>query len=76
MTKYADCYRCGEPGHWVNSCPTLQPAVSEEEHLGRIRLYVDQWVAGRMSTEQKRCAISVENEMWYGVKCPKHLTYP
>jgi len=54
MQDYADCYRCGEPGHWVNSCPTLQPAVSEKEHMSRIALYIDRWVEGKMTLEQKR----------------------
>lgn len=72
----ADCYRCGDPGHWVNSCPTLSPAASEKEHMDRIALYIDRMVAGKMSREQKRVAISLENQMWYGDKCPSKLIYP
>ena len=75
MQDYADCYRCGEPGHWVNSCPTLQPAVSEKEHMSRIALYIDRWVEGKMTLEQKRVAISLENTMWHGDKCPRNLIY-
>ena len=74
--EIADCFRCGDPGHWVSSCPTLVPAASEAEHLGRIRLYIDRWVAGKMTTEQKRVAISLENSMWYGEKCQRHHSYP
>ena len=76
MANPLDCFRCGEPGHWASSCTLLQPAASEDEHLGRIRRYVDRWVAGEMSREQKRVAISSENQMWYGDKCPRNLIYP
>lgn len=70
------CFRCGEFDHWVDSCPMLRPAASEAEHLSRIRLYVDRWADGKMSREQKRVAISLENTMWHGDKVPRHLTYP
>jgi hypothetical protein len=71
------CYRCGGPDHWADTCPLLVPAASEAEHKDRIRLYVDRWVEGHLRLEQKRVAISLENEMWYGrEKCPRNLTYP
>jgi hypothetical protein len=55
----------------------LNPAASFDEHMSRITFYVDRWVAGHMSRQQKRVAISLENQLWYGqLKCPRSLTYP
>lgn len=70
------CFRCGDFDHWVDNCKMLRPAANEAEYFSRIRLYVDRWADGKMSREQKRVAISLENTMWYGDKCPRHLTYP
>ena len=45
--------------------------------MGRITFYVDRWVGGHMSREQKRVAISLENQLWYGeLNCPRNLRYP
>lgn len=71
-----DCFRCGEPGHWQDNCPLLKPAATEDEHLGRINLYIDRWAAGKMTREQKRVAISLENKMWHGDNTRRALSYP
>lgn len=71
-----NCFRCGEPGHWANNCPLLLPAASEAEHNGRLVKFIDRWVAGQMTTEQKRVAISTENQMWHGDNCKRALKYP
>lgn len=71
-----DCFRCGIPGHWADSCPELIPAATEREHEGRIAKYIDRWADRLMTTEEKRVAISLENQMWYGDSCASKLTYP
>ena len=72
-----DCFRCGELGHFAAACPLLNLSASSDEHMGRIGFYVDRWVGGFMSREQKRVAISMENQLWYGeANCPRSLRYP
>lgn len=71
-----NCFRCDQPGHWVDNCPLLLPASSEDEHLGRIRLYIDRWSEGKMTREEKRVAISLENKMWHGDNTRRALSYP
>ena len=70
------CFRCGGLDHWAHACPLITIASSQEEHMGRIQSFIDRWVGGAMTLQQKRVAISLENTLWYGDKCPKHLTYP
>jgi hypothetical protein len=67
------CFRCGSLDHFVANCDLLKPAANYEEHAGRIKFYVDRWVERKMTRQQKRQAISLENEMWYSDDVPSNL---
>jgi hypothetical protein len=74
------CFRCEEWGHGAESCPQQQRALDYGEHLARIDRFTARWVAGTLSRESKRKAISAENILWYGEGNPelrvRRLTYP
>lgn len=70
------CFRCGGTTHWQADCPLLNVASTEADHMTRIRLYIDRWVDGHCTLEQKRVAISLENKLWYGDGVRRSLTYP
>jgi hypothetical protein len=67
------CYKCHGPGHFATSCPYNIPAADEAEHLARVALFVDWWVEGRFTRQEKRLAISAENLMFYGPDVRKAL---
>ena len=58
------CFLCGDPGHWRDTCPLLEPADGLPEHQRRIRLYIDRMAAGEMTVAMKREAIANEHKMW------------
>lgn len=58
-----DCFICGEEGHWVEHCPLKIPAASRAEHEGRIALFVERWIDGKITAHQKRRLIEAENEL-------------
>ena len=70
------CYNCGSPDHWKDACPIAVRAGSYAEHMARIASFVDRWVNGDMTIEQKRTAIGQENVQWYGPGCPSRLRWP
>ena len=70
------CYRCHRPGHYADSCPESIPAAGKDEHLARIDAYVEDWIEGRITIDQKRRAISDENRLYYGDACPRRLIWP
>lgn len=58
------CFLCGQPDHWRDLCPLLQPADSLAEHQRRIRLFIDRMAENHMTVAAKREAVKYENEMW------------
>jgi hypothetical protein len=74
MTQ-SDCWKCGEPGHLAYTCTLQLRAASHAEHMARIAVIVERWIAGKISTETKRIRISEENVQWYGPDVPRRLVY-
>ena len=57
------CYRCGQDGHWQDTCPLTTPAITPAEHEARIALYVRRWQDGHITIQQKRALIAEENQI-------------
>lgn len=71
--------RDGDSTYWAGvmrgSPDDRVDADAYEGHLARIRGYVDSWIAGLITVEEKRLAISAENRQFYGPDCPSRLLW-
>lgn len=68
-----NCHGCGQPGHIRSQCPDRAKVIEDfpraenhAEHMHRIDQLVQLWGDGKISTEEKRGAISAENLSFYG----------
>jgi len=68
LANDGDCFKCGKPGHWADHCELNNPAATRAEHEGRIHLFVERWINGKIATHQKRRLIEEENRMWNSAK--------
>lgn len=66
------CDRCGRPGHWGSDC--TEPM--DDAHLNLISVLVDLWIAGEITIDQKREAISAENVRYHGPGVKRELLWP
>ncbi len=63
LSNSGNCFRCGQPGHWVQNCE-LKPAATRAEHEERIRKFGDRYAEKELTQEEKRRLIKQENELW------------
>lgn len=62
-----NCFKCGEPGHWIDHCGWLTVAATRAEHenrLARILQRWHDWETTGMTTREKQRLIREENELW------------
>jgi hypothetical protein len=67
------CRRCGDPGHWADTCPHNQRAATRKEHEARIDSYVARYHDGDIDAREKQHMIREENQQWHGDKLPAAL---
>ena len=69
LANNGDCFKCGEPGHWVDHCPWLIPAKNRADHEERLAKILQRWhdweITG-MTTREKTRLYKEENALWHG----------
>jgi hypothetical protein len=57
------CWRCEQPGHAAADCQP-EPAATRKELAERVNRLVERWIAGGITTSQKREWIRAELKMF------------